>query len=235
LKELCVECYGLFHRSTLPSGLDLQGLPALKRVCLDGTLLLEDEFEESHGFAAELATWPVEPIDGQWSICVGCGSRGFPFWRALMPLQSALWPKKVRKLSMFFTQQVLEAVSITGSIFSGAEELSFAVGCSHVDLMAVVRMMPCVKEVSCNWSCLAGGNGAVSLEGIVAACAAAQEARRPLLLHMEDLSGEVQVDASGRGGGAHSQINVRQAAERLQALWAQRLQTLPGPCTVQLN
>ena len=61
------------------------------------------------------------------------------------------------------------------------------------------------------------GSGAVNLEGIVAACAAAQEARRPLPLCIEDFRG-AQVDVSEGGGAAHSCVTVGQAAECSQAL-----------------
>jgi hypothetical protein len=110
------------------------------------------------------------------------------------------------------------------------EELSLGYGVG-TDLVAVLRAMPHVREVKCSWDSLAGGDGVVRLEGIVAACAAAQEARRPLVL---SVGGYGHMCVSEGGGAAPSHVSPEQAFERLQALWTQRLQTLPGPCTVQL-
>jgi hypothetical protein len=76
-------------------------------------------------------------------------------------------------------------------LFPGTEvlEMSFV---SEVDLGPVVRLMPHVREVHCDLESLADVSGAVDLEGIVAVCAAFQEARRTLLLHFRS-AGDVCV------------------------------------------
>jgi hypothetical protein len=147
------------------------------------------------------------------------------FRQALAPLTSAQWTRQVRDLSVWG--------SILGSEGAGTfpctEMIHIAPG-SGVDLEAVVRMMPRVREAKWSWWCFESSDGVVRQDGIVAACAAAQEVSHPLLL---SVGGCGQVCVSE--GVAPSLVSSQQAFERLQALWAQRLQTLPGPCTVQLR
>ena len=109
----------------------------------------ENEIEKSHGLATMLATWPVEPVDGQWDMCVHVGRCGVPFWHALMSLRSAQWAKQVHRLNINGPLPGWpisgKAVSVLRSIFSGAEELYVLL----IDLVGVVRMMPRVRKVVC--------------------------------------------------------------------------------------
>jgi hypothetical protein len=151
---------------------------------------------------------------------------------ALVALHSAQWPKWVGRLVLYRAQLDGEGADALRNIFSGAEEVGF-VSVSRVELMAVVKRVPRVKEVVCTWKHLEGSDGAVSLEGIVAACAAAQEARRPLVLCIE--SGAELVRVSEGGDVAPSLRFPEEAFERLEAPREQRLQLLPGPHVVKLQ
>jgi hypothetical protein len=118
-------------------------------------------------------------------------------------------------------------------MFPNAEVIR-AAGPTRLDLLAVVRMMSCVVKVNFAWACVEGSDDVVRLDAIVAACAAAQEARRPMVLSLWPCLG-LGFTLSEGGGVAPMRVESRQAFEHLQALWTQQLQTLQGPCTVELK
>lgn len=96
----------------LPCGLDLQGLPALQRVCLYGLNLAHGAPVQVQQLAVAIAGWPVKVQGGELKLETYDFSSGSDYaWEvggafasvlalSCPQMQSAAWPKQVNSMKV---------------------------------------------------------------------------------------------------------------------------------------